>query len=89
MEASLLSPYTVRFSFPLVRNFRESLEWPFNLIFHHLLWLFFLSKRFTVPFQLETVPTSARILLVSMPAFGAGKAVMPRGGSEDQVLLFG
>lgn len=41
MEAFSLSPYTVRFSFPLVRNFRGSLERPFNLIFHHLLWLFF------------------------------------------------
>lgn len=45
MEASLLLPYTVRFSFLLVRNFRESLECPFHLIFYHLLfWMFFPSK---------------------------------------------
>lgn len=69
MEASLLFPYPVRFSFPLVRNFRESLECPFNLIFDHLLlWMFFLSKQFKVPHGLETVQTSSWILLVSIPA---------------------
>jgi len=37
VEASLLFPYTVRFFFLLVRNFRESLDCSLNLVFSHLL----------------------------------------------------